>query len=171
MFHKIHLLNNIYLIIYNLYLNQYILYHSVNIKVKLKKFAVSSFFQLEGIKKLATTYFLSRVTHKYLRHNRAWLLCSGWEQVFPLCNHHQKIIVCLAHSKIHRDFIGYLSYIFLWLSPRFISIGQLNTLLYLHPQPIYHVVFMGSYLLHAMGYLILRWASHLDAFSVYPFHT
>ena len=39
---------------------------------------------------LATTYFLSRVTHKYLRHIRAWLLCSVWEQVFPLCYHHQK---------------------------------------------------------------------------------
>ena len=75
----------------------------------------------------------------------------------------------LAHSKIHR--IKLLLELNLWLSPRSISIGQLNTLLYLHPQPIYHVVFMGSYLLHAMGYLILRWASHLDAFSVYPFHT
>ena len=40
---------------------------------------------------LATTYFLSRVTHKYRRHIGAWLLCSEWEQVFPPCNHHQKI--------------------------------------------------------------------------------
>jgi len=30
---------------------------------------------------------------------------------------------------------------------------------------------MESYLLKAMGYLILGWASHLDAFSVYPIHT
>ena len=43
--------------------------------------------------KLATTYFLSRVTRKYLRHIRAWLLCSVWEQVFPLCYHHQKSFV------------------------------------------------------------------------------
>ena len=57
------------------------------------------------------------------------------------------------------------------LSPRFISIGQLHTLLHLHLQPIYHVVFMESYLLKAMGYLILGWASHLDAFSVYPIGT
>ena len=35
----------------------------------------------------------------------------------------------------------------LWLSPRFISIGQLNALLHLHLQPIYHVVFMESYYL------------------------
>ena len=59
----------------------------------------------------------------------------------------------------------------LWLSPRFISIGHLNTLLHLQLQPIYHIVFMESYYLYDMGYLILGLASHLDAFSVYPFHT
>ena len=59
----------------------------------------------------------------------------------------------------------------MWLSPRFISIGQLKVLLLLHPQPINHVVFMESYYLNGMGYLILGWASHLDAFSVYPIHT
>ena len=103
------------------------------------------------IKKLATTYFLSRVTHKYLRHIRAWLLCSVWEQVFPLCYHHQKCFVCffLAHSKIYRIIVqlNLLHIYILWLSPRFISIGQLNTLLHLHLQPIYHVVFMESYYL------------------------
>ena len=36
---------------------------------------------------------------------------------------------------------------FLWLSPRFISIGSLNTLLYLHLQPIYQLVFLESYYL------------------------
>ena len=60
---------------------------------------------------------------------------------------------------------------FLWLSPRFISIGQLNTLLHLHLQPINHIVYVESYYLNGMGYLILGWASHLDAFSVYPFRT
>ena len=59
---------------------------------------------------------------------------------------------------------------FLWLSPRFISIGQLNTLLYLHLQPIYLVVFKESYFFR-MGNLVLRGASRLDAFSVYPFQT
>ena len=43
----------------------------------------------------------------------------------------------------------------LWLSPRFISIGQLNTLLYLHLQPIYHVVYMESYYLTVWD--ILSW--------------
>ena len=61
--------------------------------------------------------------------------------------------------------------IILVISPRFISIGQLNTLLHLHPNPINHVVFMGSYLINSMGYLILKLVSHLDAFSVYPVGT
>ena len=34
---------------------------------------------------------------------------------------------------------------FFWLSPRPISIGQLNASLHLHLRPIYHIVFMGSY--------------------------
>ena len=77
---------------------------------------------------------------------------------------------------LHYIFHYYLNLVFLlnpflWLSPRFISIGQLNVSLHLHLQPINHVVFMESYYLIGMGYLILEWASHLDAFSVYPFHT
>ena len=43
----------------------------------------------------------------------------------------------------------------LWLSPRFISIGQLNTLLYLHLQPINHIVYVESYYL--MVWDILSW--------------
>jgi len=35
----------------------------------------------------------------------------------------------------------------LWLSPRFISIGQLNVLLHLHLQPINHIVYVESYYL------------------------
>ncbi|MVP02606.1 hypothetical protein EDM21_24405 [Paenibacillus sp. N10] len=53
-------------------------------------------------------------------------------------------------------------------SPRPISIGQLHTLLCFHLQPIYLVVFKGSY---ELGNLILRGASRLDAFSAYPFRT
>ena len=55
-----------------------------------------------------------------------------------------------------------------WSSPRPISSSQLHTLPYFHPCPIYLVVFKGSYFFR-MGYLILRGASRLDAFSVYPF--
>ena len=51
-----------------------------------------------------------------------------------------------------------------------ISAGLLNTLLHLHIQPINLVVYNGSYSFR-MGYLILRGASRLDAFSVYPVHT
>ncbi len=55
--------------------------------------------------------------------------------------------------------------------PRPISNSQLHTLLHFHLCPIYHVLFMGSYFLLGMGYLILRGASRLDAFSVYPVRT
>ena len=52
-------------------------------------------------------------------------------------------------------------------SPRSISIVQLNTLLYLHLRPIKLVVYKWPYFLKGMGYLILRYVSRLDAFSVY----
>ena len=54
-------------------------------------------------------------------------------------------------------------------SPRPISIGQLNALPRLHLRPINLVVYKGPYWLKAMGNLVLRAASRLDAFSVYPF--
>ena len=53
-------------------------------------------------------------------------------------------------------------------SPRPISNSQLHALRHFHLCPIYLVVFKGSYFFR-MGYLILRGASRLDAFSVYPF--
>ena len=57
-----------------------------------------------------------------------------------------------------------------WSSPRPISNSQLHALLHFHLCPIYLVVFKGSYFFR-MGYLILRGASRLDAFSVYPVPT
>ena len=83
-------------------------------------------------------------------------------------------------SKLHTEFLLLLSFILqeitssflsltitFWLSPRPISNSQLHVLLRFHLCPIYLVVFKGSYYLR-MGYLILRGASRLDAFSVYP---
>jgi hypothetical protein len=46
---------------------------------------------------------------------------------------------------------------------RTISTGQLSVLLRLHLQPIDEVVYLGP-----QGYLVLRGASRLDAFSGYP---
>ena len=60
---------------------------------------------------------------------------------------------------------------FYWLSPRSISISPLQPSLAFHFWPIYLIISQGSYFLKEMGNLILRWASHLDAFSVYPFPT
>src|SRR5690242_21717434 len=54
------------------------------------------------------------------------------------------------------------------ISPRPISTGQLHALLRFHLEPIYLVVFKGSYIL---GNLILRGASRLDAFCAYPVRT
>ena len=52
-----------------------------------------------------------------------------------------------------------------WSSFRPISTCQLCTSLCLHPRPIYLILSKGPYI----GYLILKGASRLDAFSVYPF--
>jgi hypothetical protein len=52
--------------------------------------------------------------------------------------------------------------------PSTISTGSLHTLLRFHVLPIKLVVYQRSYFLKGMGYLVLRWASHLDAFSGYP---
>ena len=46
-------------------------------------------------------------------------------------------------------------FLLLWLSPRFISIGQLSTLLHLHLQPINHIVYVESYYLTVWD--ILSW--------------
>ena len=54
-----------------------------------------------------------------------------------------------------------------WSSPHPISNSQLHVLPHFHLCPIYLVVFKGVYFIR-MGYLILRGASRLDAFSVYP---
>ena len=59
----------------------------------------------------------------------------------------------------------------LWSSPRPISTCKLHASRHFHFRPINLVVFKGSYLINSVGYLILRPASRLDAFSVYPFHT
>ena len=59
--------------------------------------------------------------------------------------HTQKYIDELVSGFIRSDYFFLLNV--LWLSPRFISIGQLNTLLYLHLQPINHIVYVESYYL------------------------
>ena len=56
-------------------------------------------------------------------------------------------------------------------SPRPISIINLHTLPHFQLWPINLIVFEGSYLLLAVAILFSRWASRLDAFSVYPFRT
>jgi hypothetical protein len=54
-------------------------------------------------------------------------------------------------------------------SPRPISTGRLNVLPRVHLRPINVVVYHGPYQVNPVGDLILEQASHLDAFSAYPF--
>ncbi len=54
-------------------------------------------------------------------------------------------------------------------SPRPISTGRLHTLPCFHLRPINVVVYHGPYQVNPVGNLILERASHLDAFSAYPF--
>ena len=56
-------------------------------------------------------------------------------------------------------------------SPRPISTGQLNALLRFHLRPINPVFWLGALPGYPVGNLILESASHLDAFSAYPFRT
>ena len=56
-------------------------------------------------------------------------------------------------------------------SPRPISTSKLNSSRCLHIWPINLLVSKGPYQINSVGYLILRWASRLDAFSAYPFRT
>ena len=58
-----------------------------------------------------------------------------------------------------------------WSSPRLISTGGLHPLPDFHRQPIDVVLFHEPYPVFLVGGLILRRASHLDAFSAYPFPT
>ena len=84
---------------------------------------------------------------------------------------HRALFIKDIPSKQHtRIFLHLLHFSLLWLKPRPISNSQLHTLPYFHLCPIYLVVFKGSYFFR-MGYLILRGASRLDAFSVYPVPT
>ena len=80
--------------------------------------------------------------------------------------HPNGIILPLRESGSH--FIT--TFLISWSSPHPISNSQLRALLHFHPCPIYLVVFKGVYFFR-MGHLILRGASRLDAFSVYPFRT
>ena len=88
-----------------------------------------------------------------------------------MCIRDRRIIrKCITPSKLHtcwqptESIMTMLS----WSSPHPISSSQLHVLPHFHLCPIDLVVFKGVYSFR-MGYLILRGASRLDAFSVYPF--
>ena len=90
--------------------------------------------------------------------------CLFWKFCSLRSQNNQRTRLCLRLRLANRQVL------LAWLSLRPISISQLHALLHFHLCPIYLVVFKGSYRFR-MGYLILRGASRLDAFSVYPFPT
>ena len=85
---------------------------------------------------------------------------ARWQLVFTVP---PKLHTCWHFLEIHSSCDS-------WSSPHPISNSQLHVLPHFHLCPIYLVVFKGVYFFR-MGYLILRGASRLDAFSVYPFRT
>ena len=57
------------------------------------------------------------------------------------------------------------------VKPSTVSTASLNALLRSHVRPIKQLVSLRSYPVNPVGNLILRRASHLDAFSAYPNRT
>ena len=104
--------------------------------------------------------FLRLAGHLVTSVTRCHLLrkCLSQSVNFPLWVNSLRSVSILFHPLVSA----------FWSSPRPISSSQLHTLPHFHLCPIYLVVFKGSYFFR-MGYLILRGASRLDAFSVYPF--
>ena len=83
------------------------------------------------------------------------------------------LLAFLAHSKIHRDKQVYLLliYIFFVVKPSIYQYWSAQYITILTPPTYQPRSLHGILLPYGMRYLILGWASHLDAFSVYPFHT
>ena len=116
-------------------------------------------YQSDCFKFVTLPYFRKRISRK-LR-----FLDTFAPQMYPYSHPQPEPLPC---------FVLFLSvrirFLRVWISLRPISSSQLHALLHFHLCPIYLVVFKGSYF-RRMGYLILRAASRLDAFSVYPFQT
>ena len=105
--------------------------------------------------------FLPFRGHSYARYAHIFMLSRSNAIMFP---------IRLLKVNFHRRLVIHDTSSLLWSSPRPISDSQLHVLPHFHLCPIYLVVFKGSYFFR-MGYLILRGASRLDAFSVYPVPT
>ena len=70
--------------------------------------------------------------------------------LFKIAIVYSNFLSTLKNTQMNNRFSPFFidfSFLNLQLSPRFISIDQLNTLLYLHFQPIYQLVFLESYYL------------------------
>ena len=101
---------------------------------------------------------------------------NRWNLTVIDTGHTNDLVICFSFedvpSKLNIELRLQTEYLIkMGSSPRPISTRLLNGSLHLHIVPINLVVFKGSYLIDSVGYLILRPASRLDAFSVYPIRT
>ena len=155
-------------------LNLYTSYYCVKIHFKFQSHSLSMLLQLSFVclvllvskskyfhllfklrpSSLDFISFLSHVLYTLLRLS---LVCLELLVLNVKIYHFYLIVYCTIKTAYH---------LIVRLSPRPISTSQLHTLLHFHSLPIYHLFLMGSYYLR-MGYLILRLASCLDAFSTY----
>ena len=85
------------------------------------------------------------------------------ETQFVLCPSQDMLLLCMTYLVPISETAFSLSFTGSNQAYRAISTGQLNALLHLHLRPIDEVVYLGP-----QGYLVLRGASRLDAFSGYP---
>ena len=82
---------------------------------------------------------------------RAWLLCSEWEQVFPLHTSAPPFMKTITSPQLDR----YIIFRKEWFVPRAISTSLLNSLLSLYMKPIKPVVYRSSYLRITAEWVIL----------------
>ena len=120
----------------------------------------SKYFHLLFKLRPSSLDFVSFLSHVFL-YAPSSLTHLPWITRFKCENISYLLWLSIVQSKLH-----IISFQIVRLSPRPISTSQLHTLLHFHSLPIYHLFLMGSYYLR-MGYLILRLASCLDAFSTY----
>ena len=115
---------------------------------KLENFGIELSSQKVSLQVLSSIYNVSQ-------------LSSRWISVVPLSTLRtpkQKIVTSISSNYIKIQVLGLLGHLSLYITTFTLNAYQTGSL------PV-------TLLTYVMRILILRWASHLDAFSGYPLHT
>jgi hypothetical protein len=121
---------------------------------------------------LATSYFPRSLRSKYHRRWRSSRSCSGWERVLPLRHNHQTVKVSLQIPwKLNASIISPCKPGSCLVKPSTDSYPSATHIAVLTHRTDLPRLLQGVLLHCWMGYVILRGASRLDAFSAYPFPT